>query len=119
MARGNQREIDRDRARKRNADKGSDNKREGKSDFVHNKEKYSFFDLGMLKSWDRSNCSTSKNYNNNDLSNFYLWQMDTVFYVGNKFCGLFLLSRIIEIFDDLIHKITYSLDYFHIFFSQI
>lgn len=46
--------------------------------------------------------------------------MDTVFYVGNKFCGLFLLSRIIEIFDDLIHKITYSLDYFpYIFFSNL
>ena len=38
MTRGNQREIDRERARKRNADKASDNKRKGKSDFNKNKE---------------------------------------------------------------------------------
>lgn len=37
MARGNQREIDRERARKRNAEKGSDNKRDQKSDFIANK----------------------------------------------------------------------------------
>ena len=38
MARGNQREIDRERARKRNAEKGGNNKRENKSDFAHKKE---------------------------------------------------------------------------------
>jgi hypothetical protein len=38
MARGNQREIDRERARKRNADKNGDNKRDQKSDFFKNKE---------------------------------------------------------------------------------
>lgn len=37
MARGNQREIDRERARKRNAEKNSDNKRKEKSDFAKNK----------------------------------------------------------------------------------
>ena len=50
MARGNQRDIDRERARKRNAEKGADNKRSQKSDFVHNKEKYIHIYLGMLKS---------------------------------------------------------------------
>lgn len=44
MARGNQRQIDRERARKRNADKGGDNKRDQKSDYVANKEKYQFFE---------------------------------------------------------------------------
>lgn len=38
MARGNQREVDRERARKRNADKAGNNKREGKSDFLQKKE---------------------------------------------------------------------------------
>jgi hypothetical protein len=37
MTRGNQREIDRERARKRNEDKGAGNKRDKKSDFVKNK----------------------------------------------------------------------------------
>lgn len=37
MTRGNQREIDRERARKRNAEKGKDNKRDEKSDFNKNK----------------------------------------------------------------------------------
>lgn len=37
MARGNQREIDRQRAQKRNSDKNANNKREGKSDFTANK----------------------------------------------------------------------------------
>lgn len=37
MARGNQREIDRERARKRNAEKGVNNKRDEKSDFIHTK----------------------------------------------------------------------------------
>jgi hypothetical protein len=36
MTRGNQREIDRERARKRNAENNKDNK----SDFFKNKEKY-------------------------------------------------------------------------------
>lgn len=39
MARGNQREIDRQRAQKRNNDKNANNKRESKSDFIANKEK--------------------------------------------------------------------------------
>jgi hypothetical protein len=39
MARGNQRDIDRERAQKRNTEKGANNKREHKSDFVANKEK--------------------------------------------------------------------------------
>ena len=37
MTRGNQREIDRERARKRNEDK---NKKDQKSDFLKNKETY-------------------------------------------------------------------------------
>jgi|JI8StandDraft_1071087.scaffolds.fasta_scaffold664120_1 hypothetical protein len=40
MTRGNQREIDRERARKRNADKNNNNKNEEKSDFFKNKDKY-------------------------------------------------------------------------------
>ena len=39
MARGNQRQIDRERARKRNADKNANNKKEKHSEFVANKEK--------------------------------------------------------------------------------
>ena len=39
MARGNQREIDRQRAQKRNNEKKANNKREQKSDFVATKEK--------------------------------------------------------------------------------
>ncbi len=38
MTRGNQREIDRERARKRNADQNVNNKRDQKSDFFKNKE---------------------------------------------------------------------------------
>ncbi len=39
MTRGNQREIDRERARKRNQDKDSNNKRDQKSEFFKNKER--------------------------------------------------------------------------------
>jgi hypothetical protein len=39
MARGNQRDIDRERANKRNTDKNANNKREHKSDYVANKDK--------------------------------------------------------------------------------
>jgi len=38
MTRGNQREIDRERARKRNAEKNGDNKKGDKSDFFKNKD---------------------------------------------------------------------------------
>jgi hypothetical protein len=37
MTRGNQREIDRERARKRNAEKGTDNKRDDKSSYTQTK----------------------------------------------------------------------------------
>ena len=37
MARGNQREIDRQRAQKRNSEKNANNKRDQKSDFISNK----------------------------------------------------------------------------------
>ena len=37
MTRGNQREIDRERARKRNADKNADNKKGGGSDYLKSK----------------------------------------------------------------------------------
>jgi hypothetical protein len=47
MTRGNQREIDRERARKRNAEKNLDNKREHKSDFHKNKETYELIDVDM------------------------------------------------------------------------
>ena len=40
MTRGNQREIDRERAAKRNADKNSNNKKDAKSDFTKKKEEY-------------------------------------------------------------------------------
>ena len=50
MARGNQREVDRERARKRNGDKGSNNKNEHKSDFNKTKETYFKNDLDMLRS---------------------------------------------------------------------
>jgi hypothetical protein len=38
MTRGNQREIDRERAKKRNDEKAKDNKRGEKSEFFKNKE---------------------------------------------------------------------------------
>lgn len=37
MSRGNQRDIDRERARKRNNDKNANNKKDEKSDFTKNK----------------------------------------------------------------------------------
>jgi hypothetical protein len=40
MTRGNQREIDRERARKRNEGKNADGKKEHKSDFFKNKDKH-------------------------------------------------------------------------------
>lgn len=61
MTRGNQREIDRERARKRNAEKQSDNKRDQKSDFFKNKERYVWAYPATLKSCDRNRRSSRRN----------------------------------------------------------
>jgi hypothetical protein len=60
MTRGNQREIDRERARKRNAEKNSDNKREQKSKFFKNKDRYGVGHAAMRRSCGRSRRSSRR-----------------------------------------------------------
>ena len=58
MTRGNQREIDRERARKRNAEKASENK---KSDFFKNKDRYLWVYSATLISCARNRRSSRRN----------------------------------------------------------